>query len=438
MRRYVLFFTLLFLAAVTACSLLPNQNDSVSGTLIPAAETPSATAAPAQAAPTPAETAVVTETRRLLTVWLPVELAPTTPDNDILEQQIRNYAGAQIDLDVRIEYKTVTGQGGILNYLRTGRTVAPSILPDLVALPMAQLETALSGELIFPLNGLIESDQVEDLYPTALEFAVHDDQIPGYPFALTGLTHLAYNTRTISQTFPIDWETMRTIANGSFVFPANGEDGATLILQMYLSAEGTLVNDAGQTALSVEPLAQSLEQLNLARSDGFLVRQSNTLTTFPQAWDVYETGSANITLIDANTFLSARNTVPDTAVAPVPGITGAVTPLINGWAWAISTNNGSQRAIAADLLKTLITPESIAEWSLQTNNLPARRSAFALWPEDDPYTEFVQLQLEAAQPNPFVSGSDILKTLRTTVFNVVNLTETPQEAAESVVNSLNP
>jgi len=312
MRRYVLFFTWLLLLAISACTLLPGQGDPTSSAPIPATETPPA-AAPAQQ-PTPGltETAVVTPTRRLITVWLPASFAPTTASSDILEQQIRNYATAQIDLDVRIEYKTVTGQGGILNYLRTGRTVAPSILPDLVVLPTDQLKTAAAGELIYPINDIITPAQIEDLYPAAGSLAVNNEQISGYPFAITNLTHLVYNTRTISQTIPTDWETFRTINNGSFVFPANGEDGATYVLQMYLDAGGTLTNDAGQMQVQVEPLAQSLDQFNLARVDGFLVRQSSSFTTFSQAWNEYETGSANLGLVNANTYLTLRDTVPDT------------------------------------------------------------------------------------------------------------------------------
>ena len=356
----------------------------------------------------------------------------------MLEQQIQSFAASQVDLDIKIEYKTVNGEGGTLSYLRTGRSIAPTILPDLIVLRMNQLETAVSDELIFPLNGMVASDLLEDLFPVALDYAIQSEQILGYPFALTNLTHFAYNTTTISDTIATNWEMFRAINNGSFVFPANGEGGATLILQMYLSANGSLTNEVGQTTLAVEPLALSLEQLNLARNDGFLVRQSNSLTSFNEVWAVFENGSANIALIDSKTFMAMRSNLPDTAVSPIPGLENDTIPLVNGWAWAISTNEPDHRALAAALLNQLIAPEQLAAWSLQTNHLPARRTAFAFWPEDDPYAQFVQAQLEQAESHPFAPGSDVLKTLRTTVFNVVNLTETPQEAAESAAISINP
>ena len=440
MRHIVLFFTFLLGLFIAGCSLLPAASQSAENqAAVPIEEAPIQNTPLPQITPDPSLPVVVTETRRLLTVWLPVDLAPL-PDTgpSIMEQQIQNFATSQVDLDIKIEYKTVSGEGSTLNYLRTGRTVAPSILPDLIVLRMDQLETAVIDELIFPLNGLIDPTLLEDLYPTALDYAVQEEQVPGYPFSLTGVTHLAYNTATISDTIPTEWDMFRTIANGNFVFPANGEGGATLLLQMYLSNGGRLINEAGQTALQIEPLAQSLEQLNLARNDGFLVRQSNTLSSFDGAWEIYETGTANIAVVDANTYLSMRSEETETAVSPIPGLTNEITPFINGWAWAISTNEPTQQQLAAELLNHLISPELLSDWSLQTNHLPARRSAFDFWPDDDPYTLFIQSQLERAVPQPFLPGSDIIRTLRTTVFNVVNLTETPQEAAEAAVNSINP
>ena len=440
MRHIVLFFTFMLGLLIAGCTLFPAPTNS-------AASPPPQTVeeVPAQNTPIPQPTpdnsqpVVVTETRRLLTIWLPIELAPepnTGPST--LEQQIQNFAAAQVDLDIHVEYKNVTGEGGTLNYLRTGHSVAPSILPDLIVLGMDQLGTAVTDELIYPLNDVIDSTQLEDLYPVAFNFALKEEQIPGYPFALTGLTHLAYNTNIISNTIATNWEMFRTTTNGSFVFPANGEGGATLLLQMYLSANGSLTNEAGRTALQIAPLAQSLEQLNLARNDGFLVRQSNTLSSYDEAWQIYEIGSAHIVLVDAHTYMSMRDNVPETAVSATPGFENEAIPLVNGWAWAISTNDTNQRLLAGELLNQLISPELLADWSLQSNYPPARRSAFDFWPVDDPYTLFLQSQLERAKVHPFPPGSDILRTLRTTVFNVVNLTETPQEAAEAGVNRINP
>ncbi|KAA3662194.1 MAG: hypothetical protein DWQ04_14160, partial [Chloroflexi bacterium] len=343
MRHIVLFFSFILGSLIAGCSLFPaSTTNSVDSSPPPVSEEAPIPNTPVpQATPDSSQPVVVTETRRLLTVWLPIELAPD-PDTglSVLEQQIQIFATAQVDLDINIEYKNVTGEGGTLNYLRTGRSVAPAILPDLIVLRMDQLETAVSDELIYPLNGAIDSILLEDLYPVALEYAVQEEQIPGYPFALTGLTHLAYNTTTISDTVATNWEMFRTLPNGNFVFPANGEGGATLLLQMYLSANGSLTNEAGQTALQVEPLAQSLEQLNLARNDGFLVRQSNTLPSFEGVWEVYETGSANIAFVDASVFMSMRDSLPETAVSGTPGFAtpdfeSEAIPLVNGWAWAI-------------------------------------------------------------------------------------------------------
>ncbi|MCP5101188.1 MAG: extracellular solute-binding protein [Chloroflexi bacterium] len=424
---------------LTACSLFSGSDPTDEAPVTVSQPTATTNAVLPQTTPDLTIPQPITDTGRTLTVWLPSDLAPMGEETAVLIQQINSYATAQIDLDINIEYKAISGQGSILNYLRTGKTVAPGILPDLVALPTSQLETAVTDELIFPLNDLIDPSTLDALYPPAQTFALKDEQILGYPFALTGLTHLAYDSSVISQTIGTTWETFRTDLALQFAFPANGFEGATMILQLYLDAGGTLVNEAGQVELQVEPLARSLEQLNLARNENILVRQSGTLTTIEDSWQLGQSGTANIVLTNAGYYLQNRIEAQTTAFAPVPAIDNLSTPLISGWAWAMSTSNQTQRTLAADLLNHLTTAEIMAEWSLQTGHLPARQDAFALWPTtEDAYITFLQQQLNLARPHPLSRTSNVITALENAAFNVVTLTETPQVAAEQAAASIRP
>jgi maltose-binding protein MalE len=438
MRKIVLFFIFLLGVWLTACELFPGS-DSGNNTPITQPQ-PTATISNPLPQSTPDLTApqIITQTRKTLTVWIPTDFAAADGKTAVLVQQIRSFADIQAEVDVKIEFKSINGQGSILNYLRTGKTVAPSILPDLIALPTSQLETAVTDALIAPIDDLIDSETFAALYPAAQTHAKLNGQLIGYPFAITGLSHLSYDNSVITRTIGSSWESLRTNPNILFAYPANSFEGATLLLQMYRDAGGTLTNDAGQIELQVEPLARSLEQLNLARNEGILARQSSSLSSQDGAWQIGQSSAANMIVINAAFFLKNRSDAITTAVAPVPAINNPVTPLVGSWVWAISTNNPSQRALAADLLTTLISADNMAEWSLQTGHLPARQDAFALWPDDDPYITFLQQQLDIAQAHPLNPNSTVIAALKDAAFNVITLTDTPQVAAEKAVSAVTP
>jgi hypothetical protein len=264
MQRKVLFVFLLVVLWLSGCSLLDNDNQpSASITETPATVAPTFTPTPITSSelvvPTP-----ITETKTTLTIWLPPEIVVSTEAGTaILNAQIETFRASHDDLEIIVEQKAVTGQGSILSYLRTGRNIAPAILPDLIVIPTSQLESALNQELIFPLDELIDASLIEDLYPAAVELAHQSEQTAGYPFVLTNLPQLAYHATTITHTVPITWEAFINLPDNQFAFPAAGQAGASILLQMYLDAGGSLINDAGQFELQLEPLATALQQLSL-------------------------------------------------------------------------------------------------------------------------------------------------------------------------------
>lgn len=441
MNKKVSLLLILLLTFLVGCDLANsfNQPDTGEATSNPVASgtavattTPAPDTTPDIAIPT----APVTQTRPTLRVWLPPEIALATEEGAaILNAQLAAYRSNHPDLDLVIEQKAIGGQSGILNYLRTGRAVAPDILPDLIAIPTDQLSLALSEELIYPIGNLVDTSLLEDLYPAALNLVLRDNQIGGYPFVLTGLTHLAYNTEVITNTIPTLWEPFIAQPN-SFVFPANGLPGGTLGLQFYLAAGGSLTNDAGQAALQVEPLATALQQLFVAENNGFILDQSSNYATFQESWQLFQAGTATVTLTNSEQFLRLRDANGAYQVTAVPGLERSLTPLLTGWAWAISTSDPTRREMAAELLNTLIDARNLGEWSYGSKYLPSRQTALTVWPEEDPYLSFAREQLNRSSAMPFNSSSNIMTVLNNAVFDVITLTKTPQVAAEEAVAAL--
>ena len=437
----LLFFVLLWLTV--SCDLVNNFSQSqatdptpaaVPGGTAVASRTPSADTTPDIAIPTTA----VTETQPSLRVWIPPEIALATEDSAaILNAQLAAFRSSHPNVQLTIEQKSASGQSSILNYLRTGRAVAPTILPDLIAIPIEQISPALNEELIYPLNGLVETALLEDLFPAALELVLKNNQVSSYPFVVTGLPHLAYNSEVVSETIPIRWEMLTTLPH-RLVFPANGTPGGLLCLEFYLDAGGTLTNEAGQTALQVEPLATALQQLFTAKSSGFILDQSSNYSTLQESWQLFQAGTADFALTSSEQYLRLRDEQEVFRVTAVPGLQQPLNPVISGWAWAISTTDPTRRALAGELLTSLIDSSALGEWSYASNFLPARQAALAFWPDEDPYVAFARSQLNRARPMPFSSTSSIMTVLNNAVFDVVTLAKTPQAAAEAAAAALQP
>ncbi len=433
-------FAILLLLLLAACDLANRPAATPPPTLDTATADAAQNATPAlQSTPDISVPITTTETTPSLTIWIPPDtVLGTEAGTAVFSDQLLAFNSSHPDLETRVEQKPVAGQGGILSYLRTGANVAPDILPDLIALPTNQLAAAASEGLIYPLDDLLDPAALDDLYPAARAMAQVDGQTVGYPFAITNLTHLVYQTGVITSTPPLRWSELIAIENASFIFPAAGTEGAALTLQFYLAAEGALTNEAGQPVLDAPLLTQALQQLNQGRTNGFILQQSSNIDSMAESWDVFQAGTAVFTLATANQYLSTRTPESSPGYAVIAGLDSPLTPLVDGWAWAISTTDPARRALAGDMLATLIDASNLGEWSLQSNQLPARRQAFTIWPHDDAYLSFIHLELERAHPFPTAPDSPLMEALGNATFDVVSLAKSPQEAAGEAVTALQP
>ena len=92
--------------------------------------------------------------------------------------------------------------------------------------------------------------------------------------------------------------------------------------------------------------------------------------------------------------------------------------------------------MAAELLSWLAEGSNLGEWSLSSMTLPARRSAFEQWPDEDEYTSFLQEELERGEAFPNAADKIVIDALSVALFDVLTLAKTPQAAAEDAAASL--
>ena len=431
--RFV-FPVLLAVLFLSACQLLELGQEIV------ATPTPQATAVttlpegtPVLPNPTPPPVAAAP-----LKVWIPPEIgARTEAGSQALADLIQVYQTSHPTTDIVVEQKPMEGPGGLLSYLLTGRLVAPGVMPDLVAVPNTVLADSRYRDIFFPLGGLIDPGFIEGIYPAPAGQVIANNQIYGYPFATTGLTHLIYDPAVISGTIPMSWTRLISDTAHTLVIPADSREGAMLGLQFYLAEGGTLVDESGRAALDTEPLARAL--VTIAGNKPNLL-QSHQLKTLDEAWQYHQLGLSDFMWTRAEYLLGQAELDPallnELGSSAVPGPSVALIPLTTSWAWAVTTAEPARQARAAELIQFLTMPQNLANWGEQSHVLPAQRAAMALLAEESRYFQFATVESERARALPVSETSRLMDVLGNAVFQVLTTETSAVQLAEEAAMAL--
>jgi ABC-type glycerol-3-phosphate transport system substrate-binding protein len=426
---------------LAGCELLPAQPTAVPG--VPAetpgpSELPLAPTVSAQAPPTPTIAIPPAPAMITLTIWTTEAFSPTQAitSGQILAAQVTSYEESHPDVRLKFVLKKPYGKGGILDFLLTTGAVVPALMPDLVLVDVDELDTAVQGNLIQPLDELVPAEIVADLYAFARDAATFDGQLYGLQL-WADLDHLVYNTGKMTIP-PRSWPGV--LSNpGPYVFPAGGQAG--------------LVNDAfliQYLAVRPQPPATSadgpfLEQVSLAAVLQFY-QDGLSRAVFPtgilnyhatdDCWRDYVAGNAALAQVSAHRYLVERDRVQTTAVAAIPSINGPAAALARGWALALVATDAARQIAATDFLVQVIEPEVNADWARSAGYLPTRQSSLANWDDTDSYTRFIQQQLQSARSRPLIANyAQVASALQDAVEAVLTGTASPEEAAAEAIAS---
>ena len=371
-----------------------------------------------------------------LTVWLAesIQYNQSTADGTLLITQMSEFDVTHPDVNMVVTNKKIAEQGGTLSYLRTGRSVAPDILPDVVILPADQLATAVDEGLVFSLETLVSED---GFYPAALELARVDGVLYGVPFALTEMHHAVYDAGDLGQPLPDRWDELVALENARMVLAAAGSDGAELALQLYASESGSLDDEEGGYNFEGAPLASGLSQLKLAADAERIQPSSVDFSTIDAVWAQFERRETNIAMVDSERMLAERAAGDNSAFAALPGRDGEMRAVVSGYVWAISTPDVTRQAISAELIQWLTNPQNLGTWSAAASMLPARPVAFAQW-TNDPYTTFLQGQLQQAVARPNRLDSVAMNALQAGVLEILSDNADPAITAGRIIDTPRP
>jgi len=420
----------LLLAALTACGSAPAET---------ASPTPSPTATPSlpvavvdairpSVTPTPVSRAIT------LTLWLPTAFS-AEPVRGLLHQQIDAFATSEDGVPIDVLIKSDHGPGGLLDLLKTASPVAPSVLPDLIALDANELEAAARSGLLQPIGPLLPADFVGDFFPFARDLGTINGTLYGLIYA-ADLEHLAYNSKTV-EAAPANWNQILTDTL-TYALALHDADNfvSDSVWANYTALGGTLiVND--QPALDQAALAQLLDLYQRAQRDNVLPANVLRLDSAADAWNTFIPTEADLVNVRASLYMSVAQSLPTIQFAVLPALDRPTAPIGRGWAFALVARDARHQAAAIKLLQWLLAPDNASALTRAGRVLPGRAAALTSWDQTDPYTGFIRDQLSVARAAPPASIVNVVgPVLHQAIDDVLNGRATPDEAALTAITTL--
>ena len=421
-------FVILPLLILTGCGQATPTSVSVLPTPMPSPLLPAVTPTPTREA----QPMIVT-----LGLWLPEELDPygKWPGADVLAQQLDDFGDAYPDVQVDVIVKKAHGRGGLLDFLRTARDAAPSILPDLIVLDAADLETAAGSSLVQPFDHLLSPTEGNDPFPFATELGTVDGQTVGLVIG-ADMQHLAYRP-TLFDSYPVSW-TQVISPPVPFLFPADGRDrqinDATLI--QYLAAGGKLTDSDGRPWMDEDVMVSVLSFYSACISTGTV---SPTvvlnIADADRSWERFQAGEGEIAVVRASRYwIEADETI---AAAPVPTRDGRPFSIARGWVVAMVTDDPARQALAMLLLDWLVAPDHSAQWTQAAGYLPGTHGALRMWDVSSADRAMLRSVMGAAIPAPRPEVMDTTgRVMQEALEAVLRRRTTPEEAAAGAIESL--
>ena len=361
MRSLVLVLTTLFILLMAGCSASPTPEAAPTAT-------PAPTLPVVQA--TPEATA--------LTVWLPDWMAlPEAPGYEALMETIAAFEQEK-GIEVTVIARLPKGKGGLLDALAKTKPVAPSQLPDIVALPFQDVPIAVEKNLLQPLTGLFSEDIIQDSYPFARQVSQVGDAWMAIPFA-ADFEHLSFQPAALSEP-PVNWEIVLASGN-QYAFPVGGAESewTDALLLHYLSGV-----PAGESPdRNANALKNQLTFYESLYQSGQVDESILQINAPKDSWARALQGAAPLAETTAHLWLAQRGETTFLRFGPTPSSDSQARYLIHGWAYAVVTADENRQALAADLINRLIAPQTLADWSYRASVLPVRRSALKQWPAND-------------------------------------------------------
>lgn len=427
--RLILLMLLILLAGCGG-----NNESSSEPTTTRAAPSPTFTPLPvALNTPLPTDEATPPEMVSLR-IWWPEPLAPLDQPEvtELLNQLISDFAADQegrVDIDFRLKgYGEV---GGVMATLRSAAAVAPNALPDLTLVRREDLILAAQSELIYPLEGLISSAIIGDLYDSALALGTVNEQVYGLPLTLDVLQLAYYPPRDDGWSFDDMLSRERQL-----VFPAGRVSGinSTFFLQ-YLDAGGSPPDSDGTLRFNEDALLEVLRFYEAAHNQGVVSPDVLEYTTINDYLADLTVGDIDTAVVNSNTYFDMRSNGRDLLAAPIPTASGEPITLVNGWLWVMSTEDSDRQMLVREFLTWMMETDNQRDYAEIVRMLPSQRTALQDADNEAIDVALMDAMLMNAQiPQPENAGAALVRAMQNALTSVITGERSAEAATQIVVD----
>jgi ABC-type glycerol-3-phosphate transport system substrate-binding protein len=367
-----------------------------------------------------------------LSVWVPLEFDPYsgTPAGDLLKARLDQFSVENPEIRILIRVKAEDGPGGLLPSLTAASAAAPLALPDLVALPQHDLETAAIKNLVHPIGEMSDLLESEDWYDYALQLVRVQESEFGFAFAGDALV-LLYRPADASN----PPATLEAALESGWVlaFPAADED-SLFTLNLYLAHGGRIEGEEGRPFIDPAILEETLNFYRDGLETGVTPFWLTQFEEFIQARESFDEGRSQMTVEWVSNYLADPEAEIAAAGLPIPGDVGVT--LATGWAWALTSRDPERLEASVKLAEYLVDPEFLGEWYAEAHVLPTRPSALEEWPRS-PARDLVAAVASSARAVPSDSLLAILgPALQDATTKVLKELADPATAAQEASDAL--
>ncbi len=355
----------------------------------------------------------------------------------MLGARLDEFAARHPEISLNVRVKKLDGEGNILEALSATSAAAPSVLPDLVAMPRPVMEAAALKGLLHPYDGLTNVLDNSDWYSYARQLARLQNSTFGIPFAGDALV-MIYHPAAAGAA-PHSWEELLH-AKGPLTFPA-ADPQALYTLAMYQAAGGSIQDEQGRPMLDPAPLAQVLSFYQQAGLAGLIPADQSQSDAYEQAWEAFIENRANLVVTWSSEYLQYAGQHPEgntteNLATPIATPDGVPYTLATGWVWALGSPQPEKQKLAIQLAEFLTDSKFLAEWTSLAGFLPTRSTALTAWPDGQDRVLAGQIVLSAHM----IPSADVLSSLapqlRQVTVQIVKLGGDPQTMAQDTIDRL--
>ena len=366
-----------------------------------------------------------------LTIWWPDSLAPADQPEvtALIGEQIEAFDQSEDSMiDVEFRRKRYQDVGGIIATLRSANSVAPGALPDITLLRRSEVLAAAEEGLIYPMEGLVASAVLGDLYDSSIELGQVNDEIYGLAYMLDVNT-LVYHPDEANS----DWMFDAVLERGQgWAFPARRANGlSNVVYAQYVDVANRSLNPASPN-IDSDALLQVFEFYEAGVNAELFGDDVRDYTAISDYADDLMSGDINAGILNSTQYIALRADGRDLMLGSIPTQSGDPMGVLDGWMWVITTNNADQQAIAERFLNWMMETGRQSDFSNAVLMLPSQKSALQRFDDDLVDVNLIDSILEnAVIPLPENGGGTLVRNVQR-AFNDLMAGEVTAEEALTI------